>query len=336
MTTATLCSLSNIAFRDNYMKLSKRILRQLDSKLVQRINETYHNLENVCYDKRHDDILRSEQVFWKDTANKYLLKKEPIVCLDYGTGTGFVPKIIGPYLKKEDSLVCCDVSARMLKICEARLKQMSLMCKCSFHKIDVGLIPVLDNSVDVITVNSVLHHIFDLNCFAAECERLLKPSGILLVAHEPNKVPRLPFYGSALCAFARVVFRPKVIFFKVAERIPFMERFMRSILSKVSEGYRDRNRMLIEISQQLRNENLLDFDLRGTEIQQIVDFHAQSGFDLEELLGRVFRKFELVESETYCHLGFFAKNRLAGLIDQYLKKHWPDAGREIRFVLRRI
>lgn len=318
------------------MKLSKRILQQLDSKLVQRINETYHNLENICYDKRHDEILKSEQVFWKNTANKYLVNKEPIVCLDYGTGTGFVPKIIGPYLKKEDSLVCCDVSAEMLKICEDKLKQMSLMCKCSFHKIDAGLIPLPDNSLDVITVNSVLHHIFDLNCFAAECERLLKPSGILLVAHEPNKVPRLPFRSSVLRAFARVAFQPKVIFFKIAERIPFMERFMRFILNKVSEGYRQRNRMLIEISQQLRNENLLDFDLRGTEIQQIVDFHAQSGFNLRELLERVFRKFELVESETYCHLGFVTNNRLAGLIDKYLKRHSPDAGREIRFILKRI
>jgi len=318
------------------MKLSKRILQKLDSKLVQRINETYHNLENIYYDKRHDDILNSEQVFWKNTANKYLVKKEPIVCLDYGTGTGFVPKIIGPYLKKEDSLVCCDVSAEMLKICESKLKQMSLTPKCSFHKIDAGIIPLPDNSVDVITLNSVLHHIFDLNCFATECERLLEPSGMLLIAHEPNKVSRLPFHGSVLRAFARVVFRPKVIFFNVAERIPFMEMFMRLILSKVSESYRVRNRMLIEISQQLRNENLLDFDLRGTEIQQIVDFHAQSGFDLKELLEGVFRKFELVESETYCHLGFFTNYRLAVFIDQYLKRHWPDAGKEIRFVLKRI
>ena len=110
---------------------------------------------------------------------------------------------------------------------------------------------------------------------------------------------------------------------------------MRFILNKVSVGYRERNRMLTEISQQLRNENLLDFDLRGTEIQQIVDFHAQSGFNLRELLERVFHKFELVESETYCHLGFPANSRLAVSIEQYLKRRWPNAGREIRFVLKR-
>jgi ubiquinone/menaquinone biosynthesis C-methylase UbiE len=318
------------------MKLSKRILQQLDSKMVQKINETYHNLENICYDKRHDEILNYEQIFWKNITNKYLMKKEPIACLDYGTGTGFVPEIIGPCLKEEDSLVSCDVSDRMLKICQTKLKQISVSCNCSFHKIDDGLIPVPDNSIDVITINSVLHHIFDLNCFAAECKRILKPSGLLIVAHEPNKDLRLPFHGSVLRGFAKVLFRPKAIFFRIAESIPFMEKFMRAILSKVSESYRRRNKMLIEISQQMRNENLLDFDLRGTEIQQIVDFHAQSGFTLKELLTTVFSKFELVESETYCHLGFFANNKLAGLIERYIKKNWPDAGKELRFVLKRI
>jgi len=317
------------------MKLSKRILEKLDSKLVHRINETYHNLENICYDTRHDEILKSETSFWKKEAGKYLAKPEPTVCLDYGTGTGFVPEIIGPYLKKGDSLICCDVSAEMLKVCERKLKEMPLKCECSLYKIGEGAMPAHENSVDVITVNSVLHHIYDLNSFAAECERLLKPSGLLIVAHEPNKVRRLPFSGGALRAFARVVLRPKVIFFKMAERIPIMEGLMRSVLSKVSESYRRRNKMLAGISKQLRDEKLLDFELRGTEIQQIVDFHAQSGFDLQELMGQVFRKFELVESETYCHLGIPVKNGLGGMIEQYLKRRWPNAGGEVRFVLKR-
>lgn len=317
------------------MKLSKQILEKLDSNLVHRINEIYHNLENTYYDTRHDEILKSEPAFWKNAADKYLVRSEPMVCLDYGTGTGFVPEIIGPYLKKVDSLICCDVSAEMLKVCEHKLKNMPLMCECSFYKIGEGTIPVRENSVDVITINSVLHHIYDLNSFAIECERLLRPSGMLIIAHEPNKARRLPLHGRALSAFARIVLRPKVIFFKMAEWVPFMESLMRYMLNKVSESYRRRNKMLVEISRQLRDENLLDFDLRGTEIQHIVDFHAQSRFNLQELLGGAFGRFELVESETYCHLGFPANSRLAMSIEQYLKRCWPNAGREIRFVLKR-
>jgi SAM-dependent methyltransferase len=196
-------------------------------------------------------------------------------------------------------------------------------------------LPVEDGSVDVITVNSVLHHIYDLSSFVAECERLLKPSGLMVVAHEPNGARHLPFHGAVVRGFAGVVFRPKAVFFRIAERVPFMESLMRRVLSKISSGYRRRNKMLAEISRQLRDENLLDFDLRGTEIQQIVDFQAQSGFDLQELLKGVFSNFDLVESETYCHLGFPAGSKGAVWIEEYLANRWPDAGREMRFVLRK-
>jgi hypothetical protein len=94
--------------------------------------------------------------------------------------------------------------------------------------------------------------------------------------------------------------------------------------------------MLAEISRQLRDEELLDFDLRGTEIQQIVDFQAQSGFDLQGLLEGVFHNFELVESETYCHLGFPADSKAAVSAGEYLASRWPSAGREIRFILRKV
>lgn len=318
------------------MKLSKRILDKLDSRLVHRINEIYHNLENVYYDKRHDEILKSEPLFWKNSAERFLKRANPVVCLDFGTGTGFVPEIIGPYMKKDDSLICCDVSAEMLQVCENKLTKMHLKCQCSFRKIADEALPVQDRSVDVITVNSVLHHIYDLSSFVAECERLLKPSGLILVAHEPNRIRRLPWHGAVARALAGAAFRPKAVFFKIAERVPFMEGLMRRMLSKVSSGYRRRNKMLAEISRQLRDEKLLDFDLRGTEIQQIVDFQAQSGFDLQELLEGVFRNFELVESESYCHLGFPAGGRAAAVVEEYLARHWPKAGREIRFVLKKI
>ena len=130
--------------------------------------------------------------------------------------------------------------------------------------------------------------------------------------------------------------RPKAVFFTLAERVPFMERLMRRVLSRISSGYRRRNKMLAEISRQLREEKLLDFDLRGTEIQQIVDFQAQSGFDLKELLDGVFGNFEVVESETYCHLGFPAGGRVAVWIERFLASRWPNAGKEMRFVLKKV
>ena len=109
---------------------------------------------------------------------------------------------------------------------------------------------------------------------------------------------------------------------------------MRRLLSRSSKSYRLRNKMLDEIARRLKEEGLLDFDLRGTEIQQVVDIHTQSGFDVQELLRNVFAGFELVELETFNHLGFSTRGKWAGRIDGYIKKKWPDAGKGLRLVLK--
>ena len=108
------------------------------------------------------------------------------------------------------------------------------------------------------------------------------------------------------------------------------------LAGRVSLRYRRRNQMLSQIARQIRQEGLLDFHLRGTEIQQIVDFQSQHGFDPDELFGRIFDRFRVIESQTYGHLGFFPDRRGPQAVDRYLRRRWPDAGREICFVLQRI
>lgn len=317
------------------MRLSKRILQRLDADRVRRINEIYHNLENAGYDRLHEDIPQFEGRFWKDAADRYIDRKAPVAWLDYGTGTGFVPLVIGEYLKAEDTLICCDVSSEMLALCEEKLDGRALPCRCAFEKIDGQTIPAPSGSVDIISVNSVLHHMFDLIGFAAECERVLKPRGVLIVAHEPNAGTSLPFSGRLLRSLAAGVFRPRTIVFKMAEWSSLMERPLRWITSRVSPKYRQRNKMLAEVARQIRQEDLLDFDVRGTEIQQIVDFHSQQGFERENLLGRVFSGFTPLEFRTYGHLGFFPAGRVPRAVDRCFRSRWPDAGREICFVLQR-
>lgn len=316
------------------MRLSKRVLDKVDRRLVERINELYHDLEGGLYDERHEGILHFERVFWEGAAEKYLVRESPVVCLDYGTGTGFVALTISRRLKESDSLICCDLSSEMLRVCEERIKASGFACQCSYRKIDGARIPADSNSVDAVVVNAVLHHVYDLGSFAKECERILRPGGILIVAHEPNKDSALPFPGNAVRGLAKLIFKPKTVFFKIAGSIPLAERLMRRILSRTSKSYRLRNKMLDEIARRLQEEDLLDFNLRGTEIQQVVDIHTQYGFDAQELLQNVFTGFELVELETFNHLGFSTRGKWAGRIDGYIKRKWPDAGKGLRLVLK--
>lgn len=317
------------------MRLPKRVQEKVNRRLVERVNELYHDLEGGLYDDRHKGILHFEEVFWKETAEKYIVAERRVVCLDYGTGTGFVPVTISPLLKQADSLICCDLSSEMLKVAERRLKGAAPKCECIFRKIEGEEIPVETDSVNVITVNAVLHHIHGLAAFAKECERILKPAGNLIIAHEPNKESSLPFPGNAVRSLARFVFKPKTVFVKTAAAVPFAENLMRRILSRTSESYRKRNEMLQQISGRLQEEGLIDFELRGTEIQQIADIHTQYGFALRELLRDKFTGFELVESETFNHLGFYARGKLARRVDEYIKRSWPDAGVGLRLVLKR-
>lgn len=318
------------------MRLSKRILQSLDAGRVRRVNEIYHNLENAGYDRLHEDIPQFEGRFWEDAAARHRDKNRSITWLDYGTGTGFVPLAISGYFTAHDTLICCDISREMLSLCEAKLKERALACRRLFEKIDGTAIPAPSNSVDIVSVNSVLHHLFDLRGFADECRRVLKPGGLLIVAHEPNADTSLPFAGRLLRGLATAVFRPRTIVFRMAERSPVVERILRRLTSRVSAKYRRRNQMLADVARQVRQENLFDFDLRGTEIQQIVDFQSQQGFEREDLVRRVFRQFELLEFRTYGHLGFFPNGRAAQAVDRFLRSRWPDAGREICFVLRRM
>jgi hypothetical protein len=91
--------------------------------------------------------------------------------------------------------------------------------------------------------------------------------------------------------------------------------------------------MLADVARQIRQEGLFDFNLRGTEIQQIVDFQSQQGFEREDLLQQVFRGFEVLEFRTYGHLGFFPSGR-AGRAQIGICAAAARVGREICFVLR--
>ena len=57
--------------------------------------------------------------------------------------------------------------------------------------------------------------------------------------------------------------------------------------------------MLLKIANQLKAEGLIDYNLRGTEIQQIVDIQTHTGFSPDSVVPDIFPEFKMVESEIY-------------------------------------
>ena len=299
--------------------------------MIIRVNELYHDLEHEKYQDRQVEMFNTEMIKWSELSARYIKTNKEISCLDYGTGTGFVPLAIGNKLKINDTLICTDLSKNILDVCKTNIKKAGFKFNQIYKKIDGSIIPVEDNSIDVITVNSVLHHIFDLSKFSKEVYRCLKPSGLIIVVHEPNADTKLPFAVQVRLFLIQMFVNPQNSVFYLTEKFAFIEFILRKLLNNISPAYKKRNSMLNEISNTLINEKLIDFKLRGTEIQQLVDIHTDKGFKKKEILS-IFEKFEPAEWKTYNFLP--EKNKLSKRINRYLEKKYPLKGKTLMFVLK--
>ena len=108
--------------------------------------------------------------------------------MDVGSGTGLVPLQIGKFLKEGDLLICSDISAEILNICKKNLAKNNLKCQTKFLKIDGKKYEIKSESINFITLNSVLHHIPNFSTFFKELNRILKLNGYIIIGHEPNKL----------------------------------------------------------------------------------------------------------------------------------------------------
>lgn len=314
------------------MNLSKRILHCLSDEFVLRINELYHDKENVGYLVRQNSMFILEQNRWKEIGNKYLsTNREPKTLLDFGTGTGFVPLTFDCYLSEDDHLICEDISSEMLKVCEQNLSVLS--CKKTFKKTNGKSFELPDSSLDFITVNAVLHHLPDLNSFSQLCKNALKPTGKLIVVHEPSKSTELSFINKAVISFYQLILEPKQLAIHFVERYSIFEKIFRPLLGFISSSYKKRNRMLAEIAYEIQKEGWVDFKLRGTEIQQIVDIHTEKRFAKEEILEIFNEGWRLIDWRTF---NIFGKNNdFFNKKERKLIKKYPNAGKTMMFILEK-
>ena len=157
---------------------------------VSKVNEIYHDIEAELYSQRHPEIYVDEVKRWRKIARKYF-KNSPISILDIGVGAGFVPLTIAPFLKGKDTIICSDISSEMLKVCQRETSKRKFQCQFKFVKLgrqDNNLTSVVQNPVDFVTINSVLHHIQNIDKFFSQIYAVLSKKGVLIILHEPNRL----------------------------------------------------------------------------------------------------------------------------------------------------
>lgn len=294
------------------------IIAQDCRRMVQRVNELYHDLTSEHYDNMHPEVFQEEKERWERIAKRFLNHNEPITVLDIGTGTGFVPIAIGRYLKRDDVFVCSDISSGILNVARRNVARNNLPCKFKFVKIHPTVpyrLPFETAVGDVVTMNSVLHHIEETDVFLEEVGRVLKPNGLLFVGHEPNRY----FYRNVFLRSIRAVFR--TAYFSMRHMKDGDSTFVRQACTRINNT--------------LTEEKLISKPLSSNEIARIVDIKSEEGFEPKSLL----QKSDLLYVETYNHLfGIITSrfsNRFTRKCEEILRKRFQKQGRLFFVVLRK-
>lgn len=285
-------------------------------ELITLINVSYHDVEAKYYDSNHPEILNTESESWERLINEPLKtlreKSQNLKIADFGTGTGFVPETISGLLKQGDLVYLCDISNEMLDKAEQRLSR---------HDFDTQRILIKDNllnienaTIDLMTMNSVLHHIAEPEKIFLELRRVLKIGGILVIKHEPN----VRFGNNLLLRF---IFN-------------FIKRFQPK---SQHDSLASNNLMHNEVISALKDKGYeLDSSISMGELQSLVDVHSPTakgglavgvGFDPYKISSSFFENNDFI-CRTYGYFGKFndQSNVLRRFASSILQKLFPKDG----------
>ena len=306
-------------------------------KLVLRANELYFNLTGEDYEHATDEILILEPPRWKAMIEKLIaimpIKKR--IILDIGSGNGFVATVLCPHLNEKDEFICLDVSSKMLDQCRLNLNGRGFNCKLIYKQYDGTRLPFENESIDVVTLNSVLHHIFDPEVFLKEAGRVLKKDGYFIIGHEANS----KFYKNKIIW---TLYRILYLLFNPLSITDVLRRrgFLKEGRNLISEKY---DKVTDKINDILLSEGLIKERLSKFKIDKIIEYHSINGFDVDEInnyLNMAGNDFRLAYLETYNHLyEIFMnhyKNPLIFGLDKILGYLYPKDGKTMLLVFRKL
>jgi ubiquinone/menaquinone biosynthesis C-methylase UbiE len=150
------------------------------------VNVSIHNRVADKYDARHGEIFNEVeqgrlQAGLARARDLIRTGGEPLRALDLGCGSGNLSRHL---LQLGFEVVAADVSERFLQIVEQRFAGEPITTY-RLNGRDLGGIP--SQSLDMVAVYSVLHHIPDYLGAVAEAARVCRPGGVIFLDHEPTE-----------------------------------------------------------------------------------------------------------------------------------------------------
>lgn len=138
--------------------------------------------------RSYDNIAREYDPVWGrffQEAARQIWSVAPLrpgaALFDVGTGTGIVPRALGPRAEGLARLVGCDRSRVMLQEATTRMPRLHAVAA------DAASLPIADAVFDVVTASFVLSHLPDYQAGLAEARRVLKPGGAFVAASWAEK-----------------------------------------------------------------------------------------------------------------------------------------------------
>lgn len=134
----------------------------------------------------YDNDQHSYEEFWETREYEHLAEEEAIKkllhgkhfkkAMDFGGGYGRLAELLDNYV---DQLILVDPSLKQLNIAKAKFKNKQNIEYVLLNKKDY--IPSPDNSIDLLLMIRVSHHVVDPNKLFQEIYRTLSPSGYAIV-----------------------------------------------------------------------------------------------------------------------------------------------------------
>ena len=307
-------------------------------ELVLRVNELYYDFTFQQYGAIHSEMGANEKKRWENIAQQFLQFPHPAAIADLGTGNGFVPLTIAPFLRPHDTIHCADISAGMLQAAQRNLQAATLPPAFKFVKIESQAplrLPFDSATLDAVAMNSVLHHIRNTSEFLAEIDRILKPGGLVVIGHEPNGLFRQHPFLWRNYRFLSSVIHPTIGATVVSQKLrlygPMMKLYYRLFPEK---GERSR-RMMEQINRTLIEEGISQKPIQLEELANITDIRDMEGFVPDQLLPN----YRLLHLESYDYLRVINRHRpnnpIVGWYNRQWAKRFPTCGGTFFVVLRK-
>jgi len=316
--------------------------QDFEANLVLAVNKVVHDLEGFSYHIKHEAMFALESPRWQAVTKRFIVDcLQRVVVLDIGSGTGFVPQIIAPQLKIGDLCICSDVSATMLQVCRDRLSETEVNCGLKFLLLDGERISQNSEYFTHVTMNSVLHHLANIDSLLIEVDRVLCPGGRVFIGHEPNAA----FYRSRFLRWVTRIVRVFLDPLHAPKNICSFYKFRANNSKKTNRIEAEsafESAFVEEVNQSLLREGIIQKPLSKKEIGNIVDLRSAGGsgvtqgIDIEKEIMSKLNEYQVEFFQTYNHLGKVSnKNFVTRAIDHTLRLLFPHTGGTFFVVLRK-